>query len=606
DQRGLAHFLEHMCFNGTEHFPGNSLISYLESIGVKFGAHLNAYTSTDETVYNISKAPTARWSAVDSCLLILRDWSCALTLNDADIDSERGIIVNEWRQRRTASNRMLEKAMPRLYDGDIYGNRMPIGLMSVVENFKPQTLRDFYDRWYIPANQAIIVTGDFDIKKMEKSLRRIFSDIPASRSPISEKIGLHTVPMAPALTTVVESDAEQGVEMMQIYFRIAPEDAAATPAHDAIAEMAGTMLANRFDALEASSDCPHTSLGIGEVRFLMSRGEKAITLRGTLKPGKAEEALEAWYAEVLRAIRHGFSDQEIIEARQALMATLDERQRADAHSSNTRLAKKIVRHFLDGGRKVNGSEYRDQIRKAAGRVTSDDVVAYLGKAVRPSGKGAVILHYRPDSGQNDDAALQKRLADVFAATSARPLAPYVPLSSAGSILAAEPDPGHITGRDSLPVFGAMVYKLSNGISVIAKKTEFKPDQIYVRGYSPGGLSQVYDPADVPTLRAVNDLMNSMNYSGRTQADLRRILGTTNIKVSQSVGNMEEGIEAATNRADMTDAFRMIFLRATGFEADSTAFRSWMDSQRNAIAGKRLNPTQAMGDTIHTTIYSRHP
>ena len=220
DQRGLAHFLEHMCFNGTRNFPGNSLITYLESIGVKFGAHLNAYTSTDETVYNICKAPTTRKSAVDSCLLILHDWCADLLLNPADIDDERGVIVNEWRQRNSASNRMLEKASPRLYGGTPYGERLPIGLMSVVENFKPSTLKRFYDKWYIPCNQAVIVVGDVDVDDVEKTIKGMFGSMPASRIPASSKVELEEVPVSENLTCVVESDPEQGTRMMQLYFRL--------------------------------------------------------------------------------------------------------------------------------------------------------------------------------------------------------------------------------------------------------------------------------------------------------------------------------------------------------------------------------------------------
>lgn len=172
NQRGLAHFLEHMCFNGTKHFPGNSLISYLESIGVKFGANLNAYTSTDETVYNICDVPTVRQSSLDSCLLILRDWSHDLTLADADIDAERGVIKGEWRQRQgTANNRMLEKAAPIVYGNSLYGRRMPIGLMSIVENFPYDDLRDYYRRWYYPENQCVIVTGDVDPDVIEAKIK---------------------------------------------------------------------------------------------------------------------------------------------------------------------------------------------------------------------------------------------------------------------------------------------------------------------------------------------------------------------------------------------------------------------------------------------------
>ncbi len=605
NQRGLAHFLEHMCFNGTEHFPGNSLITYLESIGVKFGAHLNAYTSTDETVYNISKAPTSRDSAVDSCLLILRDWSCALNLNDSDIDAERGVIVNEWRQRRSAANRMLEKAAPRLYNGDIYGSRMPIGLMSVVENFAPDTLRAFYDCWYIPANQAIIVVGDIDIDRVENSLKKLFSPIPAKRSARSEKVTPHRVPLAPALTTVVESDPEQGVEMMQLYYRFPDGADDGSARREAIAEMASTMLADRFDGLEASVDCPHTSLGIGEVKFLLSRAEKALTLRGTLKPGKNVEALEAWHGELMRAIAHGFNDDELADARKALGATLDERGRKQSHADNTVLAKKVVRHFLDGGTRENPEERIEAIRRESASVTSNEIVDYLRGAVRADGSGDIILLYRPAS-EVSDSAVEQALADAFRTTSAKDFAPYVAPDATGDILAAEPVAGSIVARDSLPRFDAAVYTLSNGIKVIAKKTDYKTDQIYVRGFSPGGLSLNYDPVDAPTLRVINELMATMAYGGHSQADLRRLLSSSNAKVCQSVGNMEESIEASTNRADMTDAFRLLYLRATAFEPDSAAFSTFVESQRNSASAHRLNPVYNMGDSIHTYVYARHP
>lgn len=607
DQRGLAHFLEHMCFNGTEHFPGNSLITYLESIGVKFGAHLNAYTSTDETVYNICKVPVARPSVLDSCLLILRDWSCALSLDSAGIDAERGIIVNEWRQRNTASNRMLERAFPRLYAGSPYGERLPIGRMEVVGNFPPATLRRFYDKWYIPANQAVIVVGDIDVDAMESQIRRIFGAVPARRSAASQAVELTPVPVADSFTAVVESDPEQGVEMLQLYFRMpaAPVDAGGAIRRRVLGDMAATMLAARFADVEVSPDCPHNSLGIGEVRYLMSRGEQALTMRGVVKPGRESDALRLWYGELLRAMRHGFGDAELADARRDLIASATEEARNAASATNTVRARRAVRHFLDGGCAMSQDEWLARLKETAAGVTSGDIVAYLRSAAADAPRGAVALLYRPRS-EKSDSAVEAELRGAFAETAGRAFEPYSGSSRTLSLMTELPAPGTLEAVDSLAVYGARVYELSNGIRLIAKRTDCKPGQIYIRGYSPGGLSVIYDEADVPSLRVAAELAAAMPHGSLSAAEMQRVLDENSVKVSASLGNTEESIEASATRAGFETALQAIYLRATAVRPDSAAFANFVDAQRASVNNRRLNPVQIMGDSIHYTIYNRHP
>ncbi|MCM1067623.1 MAG: insulinase family protein [Muribaculaceae bacterium] len=604
NQRGLAHFLEHMCFNGTEHFPGNSLIAYLESIGVKFGAHLNAYTSTDETVYNICKAPTRRASTVDSCLLILRDWSCALTLADADIDAERGVIVNEWRQRNSASNRMLERAFPRLYGGSAYGNRLPIGLMSVVENFDPATLRDFYSKWYIPANQAVIVVGDIDADAVEKSIKRLFEPVATRGGRLAE---LPEVAVADTLTCVVESDPEQGVRMLQLYFRMPgiPAGLDAEIERKVLSDMTSGILAERFADIEASAECPHTSLGVGEVKYLMSRGEQALTMRGTVKAGRENDALATWYGELMRVLQHGISQAEVDKARAELEASLAERKRRHTIADNTALARKAVRHFLDGGHRISEEEYIGAMAKVAASVSPADVERYIRSAAGDAPKGAVIYLTRP-KGDVSDNDMQAQLCATFRSTASGSFAPFVQRDYTDALMTALPAPGEITASDSLGRFGAKVYTLSNGIRVVTRRSSAKPDQIFVRGYSPGGISMVYDEADVPTLRVINELMAAMKHGGLSAADMQRVLARNNVKVSTSVSNTEEGLESATNRQGLETAFQALYLRATAFEPDTAAFSNFMDAQRASVTGRRLNPVQIMGDSIHYCIYNRHP
>lgn len=349
NERGLAHFLEHMAFNGSEHFPGNSLITYLESIGVKFGADLNAYTSTDETVYNISRVPTVRQSSLDSCLLILRDWSSALCLNDSDIDAERGVIEGEWRHRSAASNRILEKILPQIYPGSIYGKRMPIGLMSVVKNFKPETLRGYYRRWHRPENQAVIVVGDFNPDIMEAKVKQMFSPLKAGNAK-GGKAMLPKVPDNKKMIVAIGSDPEQGHNMLQLHFKHkAPELTGEDYWRRKVGEsLLGSMLAERMDSLEQTADCPWQSLGVGFTNFLLSRGEHSFVMRGIVKKGREKDAFSAWYAEVLRALDHGFTPEELEMAKTEYMGELT-KQRRNKKDSNTAYSRRWVRHFLDGG-----------------------------------------------------------------------------------------------------------------------------------------------------------------------------------------------------------------------------------------------------------------
>ncbi|MDE6397330.1 MAG: insulinase family protein, partial [Muribaculaceae bacterium] len=258
NQRGLAHFLEHMCFNGTEHFPGNSLIEYLESIGVKFGKNLNAYTSTDETVYNICQVPTMRESALDTCVMILGDWSGRLLLNDDDINSERGVIKGEMRQRSSPGSRILTAIAPTIYQGGVYGNRMPIGLAEVIDNFKPDVLREYYHKWYHPANQAVIVVGDVDVDKIESMIKRHFADLKAGSAALTA----HPIAVADNVEPIVATgtDNEQANNMIQIYIKepLLEDSSLGTideVRRDYIRSLVSDMLVERFDALEEEPGC---------------------------------------------------------------------------------------------------------------------------------------------------------------------------------------------------------------------------------------------------------------------------------------------------------------------------------------------------------------
>lgn len=288
NQRGLAHFLEHMCFNGTDHFPGDKLIKYCETIGVKFGQNLNAYTSTDETVYNIDDVPVTE-SNVDSCLLILRDWADGLTLDPKEIDKERGVIHEEWRMRSSASGRIFERNLPTLYPGSRYGHRYPIGLMSVVDNFKPEELRAYYEKWYRPDLQGIIIVGDIDVDQVEGKIKTLFSPIVMPQN--AAKYEHYPVPANDAPIYVIDKDKEQNMAVIQMMYKHdpMPEEYKGTVAfmsYQYLTSLAASVFNARLDELSQQADCPFVNAGGDDDNYIFSKTMDAFGIYLIPKPGK--------------------------------------------------------------------------------------------------------------------------------------------------------------------------------------------------------------------------------------------------------------------------------------------------------------------------------
>ncbi len=609
NQRGLAHFLEHMCFNGTQHFPGNSLIKYLEGIGVRFGADLNAYTSTDETVYNICNVPTARQSAVDSCLLILHDWSCAITLDPKDIDEERGVILGEMRQRKTASTRILTQVAPEVYPGSRYGVRLPIGLQEVVESFPTQRLVDFYHRWYGPTNQAIVIVGDIDVDAVEASMKRIFADVAPGGEPVTDDI--MAVPGNDRLIVSAHSDPEQTASMVQLHFKHGqrPLDNDTLYMRDRLLySLLADMLVGRFDVMEETAACPHSRMALGDTKFFLSRGQRSFMLRGFPKKGQTTNAIKLWRAELLRAVRDGFTADEYERSVGNLKRQLGDRLDGDARATNTQRARTYVRHFLDGGPLMSAKDYNTLALTLLPTISAEEAHKALTEIVNnDEGKDAVIILYeRAEEGvpATTDADLRKAFAN--ARTLVNEMTPFQLAAIPDKILPIEPKPGRITSTDTLALFDAKVYNLSNGLRVVARQSNEVKDQIYVRGVGYGGISQVYDVKDVPTLKIINEIIASSGSGNYTTADLRRMIQGRQIKVSLSMNVDESTVEVATSPADFTDAMRLMHLRLTSLTPDTVAISNFLNSERQRLAGISTNPSQVMGDSIHNMAYCGHP
>ena len=605
NERGLAHFLEHLAFNGTEHFPGNSLISWLESVGVKFGENLNAYTSIDETVYNICKVPVARESVVDSCLLVLRDWSCGLTLNDDDIEAERGVIKGEWRHRNGASNRLLQKAAPRIYGDSPYGRRMPMGLMEVVENCPPQLLRDFYRRNYTPDTEAVIVVGDIDPVAIQEKIVSVFSGIEGRLgSGIVDRSVAYGLP----LTAIAESDPEQPTEMVQLFFK---HPAVKSPGTEEkvrsqiVSSILTSMLVERFDRLELREASSVTDIGIGDTKFLLSEPMRALLVRGNAMPGKVTEAVKDLYYEIRRARELGFDQAEFSHAvdEQKREAANDlERQRS---RTSTKIARTISGCYLRGEELSTPQEIYDMRMSVLDAISKEDIENYLRSIVNTDGRDVLILHYTKMPEYTGDRA-EKNLCDAFAEVNTRPLEAYSPELPVLELGFTEPVAGDIVTSDPDGIFSTEVLSLSNGIKVYLRKSSDKPGQIYLRGIGTGGLSCNYSEADAPSLKLFNDAVAVSGVGDMSNSDLRRYLHGKDMKVAAMASNTEETIEFSTTRGLLEDAFRLMYLKVTDTRPDTTAFRTLISSKKTQLANRKNNPVQAMGDSITRNVYSRHP
>lgn len=605
-QRGLAHFLEHMCFNGTENFPGNSLIDYLESVGVKFGANLNAYTSTDRTVYNICEVPTARTSSLDSCLLILRDWSGRLLLSDKDIDEERGVIVGEWRQRNgQASSRLLEKAAPEIYPGSRYGSRMPIGLMSVVENFKPKELRDYYHKWYHPQNQCVIVVGDIDPDYIEAQIKEMWADAkPGKKSVKSAEV---EIAGNKEVISTVQTDPEQGRTMLQLYIKhggVSAEDEGtiAELRREVAASMVCDMLAERFDQLENEADAPFANLGIGDMHFLLASNQPALLVRANVRKGMEKAAVEAMAKELKRAVAHGFTPSEFERAKLTARAEADSRFASAPTITNTTYAKTYVDHFLEGGVIPSEQQRYKMIKGVISQMKPSEVDGYLASIVTPGDENVVIVCYAPEGA----AVTSADLAESYKSVKASALEPYVDNFSGRQLIAFAPAAGKIVKEEKHRAFGTAVWTLSNGIKVNLNPNDYDTDRVVICAKSPGGISQNYDPAESADYLALNDVLAISAVGENSSTDLRKLLAGKKVSSSASVEKMEESLNASATVADLPVAFQLLYLRATDLRKDDKAFATYLANQQLKVDSRSGSPVHAMGDSIHANVFDHHP
>ena len=604
NQRGLAHFLEHMCFNGTKNFPDKTLIQYLESIGVKFGENLNAYTSIDETVYNISNVPVIRDGVVDSCLLILHDWADDLTLDPKEIDSERGVIHEEWRTSTNAMMRMYEKALPTLYPESKYAYRLPIGIMEVVDNFPYQALRDYYEKWYRPDQQGIVVVGDIDVDKIEAKIKKIFSPIKMPDNPAEREY--FQVPDNKETIVAIETDKEQANPVAYLYYKheAIPNEQKGNMDYlvvNYMKSMIENMLNARLNELTQTANPPFIFAQVSDQEFLISKTKDAFTGIVASKEDGIDSAITAIVREIERVHKFGFTASEYARAKADYLRMLESAYNERNKVKNGAYVDEYVRHFIDN-EPIPGIENEYAIMNQIVPNLSVEMVNSLIPAL-VTDSNLVVNVFFPEKEGLKVPSKEKILAAVNK-VKAETLTAYEDKVSDEPLISEKPQGGKITKQENGP-FGSTILTLSNGVRVILKSTDFKADEIRMRAFSPGG-SSLFPNDEIININVMNDVASIGGLGNFSNVDLEKVLAGKKASVSASVGGNTEGLSGSCSPKDFETLMQLVYLSFTAPRMDNDAFTSFKNRLQASLANQEANPMTALQDTLQKALYMGHP
>ena len=604
NQRGLAHFLEHMCFNGTKHFPGTSLREYLESIGVKFGANLNAYTSIDETVYNISNVPVIRDGIIDSCLLILHDWADDLTLDPKEIDKERGVIHEEWRTRLGAMMRMYETAFPTLFSGSKYAYRLPIGTMEVVDNFPYQDLRDYYEKWYRPDLQGIIVVGDIDVDQIETKIKNLFGPIQMPANPAERTY--FPVPDNKEPIVSINKDKEQEITQVMVFHKHEPfpaeiKNTVGYLAYSFMDYAISHMLNTRLGELLQTATPPFINAGVQDMDFILAKTKKAFTGVAICKENGIETGLEALMREIERAHQFGFTASEFARAKADYLSNLENAYNERNKMRNEQFVSQYVSNFIDG-EPIPSVEYEYTMMNQLVPNIPLEGVNDLYKQLVSDTNMAVCLFCpdKPDMKYPTEAAIKQVLAKV----SAEKLEPYVDKVSDEPLMKETPAGGKVVNTEK-GQYESTVLSLSNGVRVVLKPTNFKADEIRMQAFSAGGNS-LFDDKDALQFKVLNDVVSLGGLGNFSATDLQKVLAGKVASVSASVRTLSEAVNGSCAPKDLETLLQLTYLTFTAPRADQAAFESFKTRMKAALANQEANPNTALSDTVTQMLYGNNP
>lgn len=600
DQQGLAHFVEHMAFNGSEHFKKNELVDFLESAGVKFGPHLNAYTSFDETVYMVQVA-TDNPTVVDKGLLILQDWAMGLSFDHNEIDKERGVVIEEWRMRSGAESRMMDKFMPVLVNGSHYANRLPIGEVEILKNFKYETIKRFYKKWYRPDLMAVIAVGDFDPAEMEKKIVARFSEVPAA----TEKLERPSFPIPDhnEIFTSVETDKEAGYVLFLANFKhdLAKVKTEADYRELVVDMLAAGMLTDRLEELKQKGESPLMFSQTTEGPLFGLRSKAAFTAVAVMNPSDIKGGVNQVLTEVERARRHGFLETEMERQKSKMVSDVETQYNDRDKTESKTLAGKSVQYFLVGRHNTGIAWSYEAIKKLMPGIGISEVNARIKE--RLADRNAVLILTGPEK-EAENMLSKEELLTAYEEVRKAEVEPYKEFIDDRPLVSELPEPGTVAESKTTNELGLTEWKLSNGARVILRPTDFKDDEIFLHAFSPGGLSRISD-SDYKKAWAVDGVVGNSGVGRFNQNTLQKKLAGKNVSVSPYISELFEGMEGQCAPKDVETMMQLIHLYFVQPRRDKEGFNSFRQ-MLDGVAGFSSSPEGAFRDSLTIFMSMNHP
>ena len=592
-QNGLAHFLEHMAFNGTQHFPGKGIINYFESVGVNFGGNINAYTSIDETVYRLSDVPTYREGIVDSALLVMHDWSCGLLLLDEEIDAERGVILEEWRTGRTAQRRIWKELNAKMYPGTQYAKRDVIGDTAVINNFAYQALRDYYHKWYGPDNQAIIVVGDIDVDTIEAKIKALWADVPRRANYGERPIYTVNHNEKPLVAIVTDPEAQNSRITMVYKFDQLPEAMQGTAQEyilNLVRNLACEMLNNRFSELAYDPNASFTGAGCfyGQTAKKMD----AFTVVFIPKEGRETEAYNDLIFQLEKMHRYGFTNAELERAKSDRMNEMEKYYNERNTRKNIALARECIRHFEDG-EVMPGAQWEYDAVQATLPLISLETVNNVAKAlIHPNPTVAISGPEKEGVHIPSEEAILATLANQSELAIEAPAEEVIDTE----LVKKAPRKGKIKKTLRNEELGITEWTLSNGIKVVLKQTDFKADEILMQAFSKGGLSQV-EVEDLPSAQLASYVVGVSGIGRFTATQLEKALSGKTVSVETEISESVERLHASSSVKDLETMLQLTYLYFTAPRRDEEAYQTLIAMMRTQLANRDKNPKAVFQDSV---------
>lgn len=602
NQNGLAHFLEHMAFNGTKNFPGKKLLTYFESVGVKFGQNINAYTSLDETVYNLSDVPTTREGIIDSALLVLHDWSGFISLEGTEIDNERGVIREEWRTGRGPEQRMNKEIMPIIYKDSKYAKRDVIGDIEVINNFDHKTLRDYYRKWYGPDLQAIIVVGDIDVNKIEQKIKTLFADVP-SRENLTPR-PYFDVPDNKEPLIGISSDPEARNTTIIVRYKRNPASAEVKNygfQKDYIMKsLISSMISARFNEITQKPNPPFVFAG----GFISSftRTKDAYLLYAIAKNDDITGGLKSVIRESERFKFHGFTATELERSKADYLRSLENQFKDKDKQENSRLVNELVNNFLEG-EPIPGIEFEFGFASTILPMITIDEINFFAKGLVKDDNLLVSI-----MGPKKDGVVMPSVDEVKKAIESvklEKIEAYVDNVSNKPLVEKVEKTGLVTKVDQNSNLGTTQWTLSNGTVVVFKKTDFKEDEILLNAFSKGGLS-LADNALLPSASFSTSLVSNGGVGEFSSIELEKMLAGKVVSLQPMLGESFEGFQGNTSPKDLETMLQLVYLYFTQPRQDEANFNTYLDRMKAYFANASADPRMNFRDSVSILMANRNP